>query len=133
MDRREAVERLEEIKEEIWELADEALRVTREVGDESDHQYAKGYWYAHIVTALDDESGYVGGSMGPLQSTIDRLREGPEADTVEAICTECDEPYGETDAELLSVDQLEAVYDDGRGPRLRAGRCRSCRLEEVGA
>ena len=39
---------------------------------------AKSYWLAHIVTALDKDHGYLGGSMGTMQDTIDALREGEE-------------------------------------------------------
>lgn len=75
MDGNEKADRLEEIKDEIKGLMAEAenlLRGTRE-GD-----VAKSYWLAHIVTALDKDHGYLGGSMGTMQDTIDALREGEE-------------------------------------------------------
>lgn len=88
MERREAVDRLREIQDEIEELANEALRIVRDVGGDHEHRYAKGYWYAHIVTALRDDAGYVGGSMGPLSSTIESLAR-PE-------CPSCGEHAVET-------------------------------------
>ena len=63
--------RLEEIQGEMDDLLEEAFGVLRGTGEE---EAARGYWYAHIKGALDkDESGFLGGSMIDMQSTIEGL------------------------------------------------------------
>ena len=69
---REDWERLGEIKEEIKELVREAVDLIR---DTNEYERAKGYWYAHIVCALDDDHMYLGGSMVTMQRTIDALED----------------------------------------------------------
>lgn len=71
-------EALEAIKAAIKELAKAALDLTEEAS-RLEGQRARGYWYAHIVGALDDQHGYCGGSMMTMQSSADSLREA-EAD-----------------------------------------------------
>lgn len=125
MDRQEAVDRLEEIRDEIEELANEALRIVRQVAP-GEVGYAKGYWHAHIVTALRDDAGYLGGSMGPMQSTIDSLREPEE---IALLCIDC----GDVHDAVQSLDELpypENVEDRGDGPQVERGRCPFCRGED---
>jgi len=68
----EAIERLREIKHEIGELIDEAMKLLR---DTPEYDRAKGYWFAHIRCALDHEHAFLGGSMFTLQDSIDALAE----------------------------------------------------------
>lgn len=66
------VARLQEIKDEIKNLMEESRSILQ---DAPSHVWerAKGYWYAHILTALDDDSEFLGGSMCYMQDTIDSL------------------------------------------------------------
>lgn len=76
---RERSARLSEIKEEIRELADEALALT--AGTE-EHAAAKSYWYAHIICSLDDDHGFLGkeeniqDSIESLTNRADEIEEG---------------------------------------------------------
>lgn len=72
--RQEAARELEDIKCEIEDLISQARRVLKEAGDEHELRYAESYWIAHLRTALSNDHSYLGGSMGPMQSTIDSLR-----------------------------------------------------------
>ncbi len=67
---------LEDIKDQIKGLLDEALSIIRpgmgEGGMARDR--AESYWYAHIVMALDSDHGYMGGSMTTMQDTADEIR-----------------------------------------------------------
>jgi hypothetical protein len=65
-----AAERLQEIKDEMKALLAEAGALVRGT-DEEDR--ARGYWLAHIRTALDDDHDYLGGSMCTMQETVDAL------------------------------------------------------------
>ena len=62
---------LEGIKEEIKELVYQAMDLV----DSSEKPAARSYWFAHILTALDGESEFMGGSMQTMQDTIDAMRE----------------------------------------------------------
>jgi hypothetical protein len=68
--------RFEEIKEQIKELLDEAFDLV------PDHARARAesYWYAHISTALDEDHGYLGGSMCSMQDTLEEFDEEDEED-----------------------------------------------------
>lgn len=72
----EAIDRLNEIKDEIAELIAEARVLLR--GTPEAHR-AEAYWLAHIRCALDSDHGYLGGSMVTMQDTIDALAR-PDAD-----------------------------------------------------
>ena len=67
---------LEEIKEQIKMLMGEAMDMIPRDGMYASR--ARSYWYAHILTALDDESEFLGGSMHSMQDTINELRDGGE-------------------------------------------------------
>lgn len=72
------INRLEEIKEEMLELLDEADRLLS--GAEGMvYDRAKAYWIPHIKMALTKEHDYLGGSMETLEDTIEELRE-PDAE-----------------------------------------------------
>ncbi len=64
--------RLDEIRDEIERLVDEAIRI---VDDTDERGAARAYWYPQIVMALGDNHHYLGGSMHSLQDTIDALEE----------------------------------------------------------
>ena len=73
----EDLRRLKEIRDEMWDLAEEALELIPRGGA---RDRAKGYWYAHILGALNkDESGFMGGSMVDMTETINEL-EGEESE-----------------------------------------------------
>lgn len=67
---------LADIKDQIKELVMYAMDIVKQtVGyDSSEYERAKRYWYGHIITALDDDNDFMGGSMHSLQDTIDELR-----------------------------------------------------------
>lgn len=77
----QTAERLGEIKDEMKQLAQEAIDMVRRLGYDSQiYNRAKGYWYAHIVMALDKEHDFLGGSMCSMQDTIDELTEEAESE-----------------------------------------------------
>ncbi len=67
-----AKERLEEIREEMLELLEEARNIIPEGTTKS---RAEMYWYAHIKTAILKEHDYLGGSMVTVDDTIEELSE----------------------------------------------------------
>jgi hypothetical protein len=69
------VERMEEIKEEIKELLDESRFILKNADNRMTYERASSYWLAHIVTSLDNDHDYLGGSMCTLQDSIDELKE----------------------------------------------------------
>jgi hypothetical protein len=64
---------LSEIKEQIKQLTYEAMDLVPREGAYAAR--ARSYWFAHILTALDDESEFMGGSMHSMQDTIDEIAE----------------------------------------------------------
>lgn len=74
-DMSETIDRLLEIKETIKELVNEAYE---SIPEGMGRNAAYGYWYAHILGALDEDSPFCGGSMIRMQDTIDGL--GDEGD-----------------------------------------------------
>ncbi len=81
MDRNEITERLEEIKEQMLELLDEAKDL---IPEGITKERARCYWYAHIKTALLKEHEYLGGSLVTLDDTINELSEDEEDEYDEA-------------------------------------------------
>jgi hypothetical protein len=73
MDKHEAYERMQEIKDEIKQLVSEAEDIMREHASRHARNAAESYWLGHVLTALDDESRYVGKSMFTMQDTINSL------------------------------------------------------------
>lgn len=68
----EVSEELTEIKNQIKNLLDEA-RVLIKNTDYNAWERARKYWYAHIITALDDDHNYLGSSSVTMQDTINEL------------------------------------------------------------
>ena len=69
-----STERLEEIKDEIKELMEEAMGIVQEESNGGIvFDRAKAYWNAHIIMALDEDHVYLGGCGHTFQDTIDEL------------------------------------------------------------
>jgi len=71
---REAIERLEELKETIYEALDEIKDVLREVAPE-ELERAEVYWLAHIDGALENRGRWLGKSLISYTDTIYALEE----------------------------------------------------------
>ena len=74
---REAIERLGELKEIIYEALDEMRDILREVAPE-ELERAEVYWMAHIDGALENRGNWVGGSLISLEDTLTILLEEEE-------------------------------------------------------
>jgi len=74
MTRREAVWRLEEIVEEIYDKLNEVRAILKEVAPE-ELERAEVYWMAHVDGALLNRKGWLGGSFVSLQDTLEALEE----------------------------------------------------------
>ena len=68
--------RFEEIIGEIKELLEEAFDLVPEHA----RARAESYWYSQITVALDDDHGYLGGSMCSMQDTLEEFDEEYEED-----------------------------------------------------
>ncbi len=79
---REAIERLEELKETIYEALDEMEDILREVAPEELIR-AEVYWMAHIDGALENRGNWLGGSMVSYIDTILALEEMMEEEMME--------------------------------------------------
>ena len=73
MSRFQAGERILEIKEEIIDLVQEAMDLMRYEGTDTERERARGYWYAHIRLALDEDSGFMGRSMCTMEDSAREL------------------------------------------------------------
>jgi len=71
---RKAIERLEELKETIYEALDEMKDILREVAPE-ELERAEVYWLAHIDGALENRNQWLGGSWIRYINTIYALEE----------------------------------------------------------
>ena len=71
----EVVDVLQELLEEIKEKVEYAFELVAQVSPEDVTARAKAYWYAQILTTLDEDSQWLGGSMCTLQDTINELSE----------------------------------------------------------
>ena len=69
---RNAIERLEELKEEIYKALNEMKEILREVAPD-EYEVAERYWLAHIDGALDNRGQWLGGSMISCIDTIEAL------------------------------------------------------------
>ena len=72
MDNAEKIARLEDIQTKISEHVYEARSLLEGTGITL--QRAERYWIAQILTALDNDDEYVGGSMFTLQDSIIELK-----------------------------------------------------------
>jgi len=64
----------EEIKMQIKELLEEAFDLVPTHA----RARAESYWYSQIIVALDDDHGYLGGSMCSMQDTINEWHDGDD-------------------------------------------------------
>jgi len=71
---REAIERLEELKEAIYEALDEMEDILREVAPDV-YAMSKSYWLAHVDAALENKGNWLGGSVVSYIDTILALEE----------------------------------------------------------
>ena len=62
--------RFEEIIGEIKELLEEAIDL---VPEDTRRSRAEAQWYGTIISNLDDDHGFMGGSMHSMQDTFDEL------------------------------------------------------------
>lgn len=75
MDAQEIARELDEIRYEMEELVHQAQRLVGSANRGLERQ-SKGYWYAHIIGALNRETQFVGGgSMVTMEDTIESLRD----------------------------------------------------------
>ncbi len=77
MTRTEAARRLREIAYEIYDQLGEMEDILREVAPE-EFERARSYWMAHIVGALLNQKGWLGGSFISLEDTPTALEEEEE-------------------------------------------------------
>ena len=96
-------ERLEEIRDELKELANEAFGLVSGTPVEG---RAKGYWYASILTAIDDDNEFMGGSSHSLQDSIDGMSEESHAEMGDRM----DSAYEDLENNVgLSTEQVEEL------------------------
>ena len=62
--------RFDEIIGEIKELVEEAIDL---VPEGESRARAEAYWYSAIITNLDDDHGFMGGSMHSMADTFEEL------------------------------------------------------------
>jgi hypothetical protein len=133
MDRIEAIERLNEIRDEIGELVHEAKDILKSQNDDA-AATGNAYWYAQIVCALSDDHDYIGGSMCTLQGSINGLYprlceicgDNPATDEDE-ICDDCAD---ETDEEGVDDRRRRDLSAETTRPKREApadGRWRARR------
>jgi hypothetical protein len=66
-------ERLQEIKDQIKEMLDEARNIIRHSGDDVAEERFKGYVLGNILPQLDSDHDFLAGSMVSFQDVIDSL------------------------------------------------------------
>jgi hypothetical protein len=72
--RQEIVDELGEIQSQILDLVEQARALLRRNGLQGAMMRAESYWIAHVITAVSNDHGYLGGSMVSLQNTIDEIK-----------------------------------------------------------
>jgi len=80
--------RMIEIQEEISGLLNEAARLTRQHGVDSEAARADAYWIPHIRMALGGDHGYVGHSMCSMMDTAESFLEEEEEEEEEENTTD---------------------------------------------
>lgn len=79
---REAIERLEELKETIYEALNEMKEILKEIAPDQ-YETAESYWLAHIDGALENRGQWLGGSLISYIDTIEALEEMMEEEECE--------------------------------------------------
>ena len=107
--------RFEEIKTQIKELLEEAF----ELVPEHARAQAESYWYSQITVALDDDHGYLGGSMCSMQDTLEEFDE--EEDKPSYPQFNCQQDWDDYVARnpLPRDDDEDYDYDAGRPAHMR--------------
>lgn len=72
--RQEIVDELGEIQSQMLELVEQARALLRRNDLQGALMRAESYWIAHVITAVSNDHGYLGGSMVNLQNTIDEIK-----------------------------------------------------------
>jgi hypothetical protein len=72
--RQEIVDELGEIQSQILDLVEQARGLLRRNDLQGALMRAEAYWIAHVITAVSNDHGYLGGSMVSLQNTIDEIK-----------------------------------------------------------
>ena len=78
--RDEVIDQLREIQEQILELIDNAKGLLKAGGYDGARMRAEAYWIPHVITAISNDHGYLGGSMTTLQDTIEEIENGEDDD-----------------------------------------------------
>jgi hypothetical protein len=65
------LEQLTEIKEQIKDLAFDALEIL--ASDSIEYQRAYAYWYPHILMAVDNEHDFLGNSICTIDDSINEI------------------------------------------------------------
>lgn len=73
LSRDDVINELDSIQSQILDLVDQAKDTLKMGGFEGALMRANAYWVAHIICALSNDHGYLGGSMVTLADTIDEL------------------------------------------------------------
>lgn len=85
MKKYEAVNRLRELAEEMYEVMDEMKQILSEVAP-GELERARRYWMAHIDGALENREGWLGGSMISFEDTVNAVEEMDEDEDGELYC-----------------------------------------------
>ena len=72
---KEDVNRLEEIKDQIRELVEEAQGILQTCDNRVTKERAKSYWIPQLYMALDNNHEYLGGSMCTMEDTIAEIED----------------------------------------------------------
>jgi hypothetical protein len=67
------VERLDEIRQEIKVLVEEASDLLQELPNQMIWERARCYWYKRILGALDEDNEYLGGSGWTMKQTTEEV------------------------------------------------------------
>lgn len=73
VDSSDSIDRLEEIRDEMLNLLEEAIDIVKSNANRSTYDRAKSYWYAHIEGNLS--GGKYNGSMTNIDETIEEMKE----------------------------------------------------------
>ena len=71
---------LAEIQAEILDLIDRAKGALKKGGFTGALMRAESYWMAHVIGAVSNDHGYLGGSLISLQDTIDEIENCGDGD-----------------------------------------------------
>lgn len=81
--RDDLVYELQEIQSEILERVNRAKGLLKASGFEGALMRAESYWMAHVICAVTDDHGYLGGSLITMQDTIDEIETAEDEEEVD--------------------------------------------------